>query len=77
MYCADDGVSHIRTVRNFDEAKATVKELKEQGVGAIEVCGAFGKEMADELVRLTDGEVALGYVVHDENLDPLFARFFG
>lgn len=71
------GTSIIQTVRNFDEAKAMAVKLHGEGVGAIEVCGAFGAGMAEELVRLTNREVAIGYVVHDPALDGLFASFFG
>lgn len=70
-------VVHIRTVRTFEEAKETAVALKNSGVGAIEVCGAFGPEKAAELAKLTDNEVAIGYAVHDKPLDGVFARFFG
>lgn len=73
----DKDIVHFRTVRDFAEAKAVAVELKDLGVGAIEVCGAFGPEMARELAELTDEDVAIGYVVHDKELDGLFARFFG
>lgn len=70
-------VVFLRTVRDFEEAKATAVALWRQGVGAIEICGAFGPEKARELTYLTGGEVAIGYVVHDPELDGVFARFFG
>lgn len=63
-------------VRTFEEAKQCVQELYEQGVGAIELCGAFGKEKAAVLAELTHHEVAIGYVVHDKEMDSLFAAFF-
>lgn len=67
----------FRTVRNLGEAQATAIALKEQGVGAIELCGAFGSEKAGELIAVTNREVAIGYVVHDQELDVLFDKFFG
>ena len=73
----DRDIVHFRTVRDFAEAKAAAVELKDAGVGAIEVCGAFGPDMAAELAAITNKEVAIGYVVHDSELDGLFARFFG
>ena len=73
----DRDVVILRTVRNFDEAKAVVVELQNNGVGAIELCGAFGPELAKELAGATRNEVAIGYVVHDKSLDSLFERFFG
>ena len=71
------GTSIIQTVRNFDEAKSMVLNMKNDGVGAIELCGAFNAAMAGELVAVTDNEVAIGHVVHDPALDDLFLRFFG
>lgn len=67
----------IRSVRDFEEAKAMAVALQRQGVGAIEVCGAFGPEKARELTDLTGGEVAIGYIVHHPELDEVFAKFFG
>lgn len=73
---AKDIVS-LRTVRNFEEAKAVTLDLYKAGVGAIEICGAFGQDKAKILVGLTNNEVAIGYVVHDKELDGIFAKFFG
>lgn len=69
--------THIYTVRNFEEAKDKVKNLYNDGYGAIELCGAFGKERAAELTELTNHEVAIGYIVHEPELDDLFVKFFG
>lgn len=52
-------------------------ELKEEGFGALELCGAFGPERAKELFELLGGTVAVGYVTHDPAQDALFAAFFG
>ena len=46
------------------------------GVGAIEVCGAFGKEWADKIIAATGNKVAVGYVVHNPEQDELFRQFF-
>lgn len=76
-FCKENSETHIYTVRNFDEAKERVLSLYRDGFGAIELCGAFGKEKADLLAELTNFEVAIGYVVHNPELDELFVRFFG
>lgn len=73
----DRDITIFRTVRNFDEAVAVAAALKDEGVGAIELCGAFSPEQARELTAATDREVTIGYVVHDKELDDLFAKFFG
>ncbi len=71
------GSTSLRTVRSMDEAKQTVLELQQAGYGAIELCGAFGRDAANELTTLTGGTIAIGYVVHEPELDPVFAAFFG
>lgn len=70
-------VTYICTVNSYEEAKKKVLELKENGVKAIELCGAFGREKADELIELTNNEIAIGYVVHNKEQDQLFMNFFG
>lgn len=39
------------------------KELAEQGFGAIEVCGAFGEELARKMYEATGNKVSVGYIV--------------
>lgn len=70
-------MSCLYTVRNFEEAKEKILELQRDGVGAVEVCGAFGPERAEILTQLTQNQVAIGYVTHDPKLDNLFESFFG
>lgn len=70
-------ITYINTVRSFEEAKSLVLKLAENGIGAVELCGAFGAAKAQELIDLTDNKVAIGYVVHKESQDALFAQFFG
>ena len=67
----------IRTARNFDEAQQIVLELLEEGVGAVELCGAFGKLHAQELERLTEGKIAIGYISNEPAMAEAAARFFG
>lgn len=70
-------ITYILTVRNFDEARAAVKRLDAEGVGAVELCGAFGEERTRELIELTGNRMAIGYVTHLEFQDGLFGAFFG
>ena len=70
-------VTHIRTVRDMEEAGRLARQLADEGVGAIELCGAFGKEGAAKITQITGGKIAVGYVVHEPEQDPLFAAFFG
>ncbi|HIS68173.1 MAG TPA: hypothetical protein IAA58_02220 [Candidatus Gallacutalibacter stercoravium] len=70
-------LTSIRTVRNFEQAKQLVLSLQKEGYGAIELCGAFGAEKAQELTQMTGGSIAIGYVVHDPALDKVFSSFWG
>lgn len=58
---------HIITVRSIDEAIKCVMQLADEGFGAIEVCGAFGKTYANQLYEATSKRVPIGYVIYPEN----------
>lgn len=72
-----NSVTYVCTVNSFEDARNKVLELEKEGVGAIELCGAFGKEKADEIIKLTNNKIAVGYVVHNRQQDELFFNFFG
>lgn len=55
--------NHIMTVQNPQQAIELARSLKEQGFGAIEVCGAFGEELARQMYQATDCMIPVGYVV--------------
>ncbi|MBN7771744.1 DUF6506 family protein [Clostridium aminobutyricum] len=69
-------ITYIFTVKSFEEAYAKVSFLEKEGVGAIELCGAFGEERAQKMIELTHNKVAIGYVTHKPEQDHLFANFF-
>lgn len=73
----ENRLTSIRTVQDYSEAKTAIHSLMEEGYGAIELCGAFGEEKAQELIRMTQGRVAIGFVTHFPEQDALFAAFFG
>ena len=58
--------THILTVRNPEEAVALAKRLGEEGFGAIEVCGAFGEELAKKMYEATGCKVP----VHRRRVSP-------
>lgn len=67
--------AEIIGVRNLDEAKEISKSL----IGyadVIELCGAFGKEGAREIIDATDGKVPVGFVTHFDFQDDLFDGLF-
>ena len=67
----------IYTVRSLNEAREKILELKADGFGAIELCGAFSRDFALELIALTNNKVAIGYSVHESKQDEVFRSFFG
>ncbi len=68
--------AYVYSVGTFEEAYDLAVKLAKSGVGAIELCGAFGKERADKIIELTQNKVAVGYVTHDESQNSLFEEFF-
>ena len=55
--------NHILTVRTPEEAVAAARCLADEGFGAIEVCGAFGEELARRMYDAADHRLTVGYVV--------------
>ena len=47
--------THMITVNSPEQAVQMAKELAEQGFGAIEVCGAFGEELARKMYEAFSG----------------------
>lgn len=75
-YETEKQITYICTLKNQEEACAKAVQLKEEGVGAIELCGAFGEQGAQQMIELTGGTVAVGYVTHFKEQDHLFEAFF-
>ncbi len=69
-------IFYLRTVRNLAEAKTTLRELEDEGVGAIELCGAFGEAGAKALVEESGGRLPIGYVVNFPQQAALAQAFF-
>ena len=55
--------THILTVRDPEEAVAKAVELADAGFGAIEVCGAFGEELARKMYDAAGRRLTVCYVV--------------
>lgn len=69
-------ITYIFTVRDFKEACEKLSSLEDEGFGAVELCGAFGEEKAQEMIELTNNKIAIGYVTHKPEQDHLFSNFF-
>lgn len=67
--------AEIIGVKNLEEAKEISKSL--MGIAdVIELCGAFGKEGAREIIDATDGKIPVGFVTHLDFQDDLFDKLF-
>lgn len=72
-----DGTARIIGVRDLAQACETACALSREGVGCIELCGAFGPDGARAVMASTQGAVAIGYVTHLPQQDALFEKLFG
>lgn len=77
VFRAEGRETHIIYVKDYEEAKKKVVELYHDGFGAMELCSAFGRERTKELIELTEGKMALGYIVFDPSQAEAFKSFFG
>lgn len=69
------GITYIFTVNNYEEAKAKVLSLIDEGFGVVELCGAFGEEKAGEILQLAQGRIAVGHVVYAGDQSEMLRRF--
>ena len=72
-----DGAACIVGVRDLEQACQTAKELLNDGIGCIELCGAFGETGAARVIEATENRVPVGFVTHLPRQDALYARVFG
>lgn len=66
----------VQTVHDFEQAKEYILKYVDDGVEDFELCGAFGKDKARELINLTKGKVGISYVVTDSDMKPLVDDFY-
>lgn len=71
-----EGTAQIIGVRNLQEACAIAKELYENGVKCIELCGAFGESGAKEVIQATQNKIPIGYVTHLPEQDGIYRAAF-
>lgn len=67
--------AEIIGVKNLEEAKEISKSL----IGyadVIELCGAFGKKGAREIIDATNGKIPVGFVTHFDFQNDLFDELF-
>ena len=71
------GETRLVGVANLDEACAVAREMQEDGVGCIELCGAFGADGARRIIEATHGQIPVGYVTHLPEQDEVYRAAFG
>lgn len=76
-YIGKNKNAQIIGVRNLEIAKKVAIKLKDEGIDVIELCGAFEKDGARELIKATNGKVPVGFVTHLEEQDEMFKKLFG
>lgn len=52
-------------VQDYAQAEQVARDLVDQGIGAIELCGGFGHEGTARIVKAVQGRVAVGVVRFD------------
>ncbi|WP_300754024.1 DUF6506 family protein [uncultured Brachyspira sp.] len=70
-------VSQIIGVSDIEEACKAAKELQNEGVDCIELCGGFGEEGARKIIEATENKIAVGFVVHLEEQNDIYKKLFG
>ncbi len=68
--------SYILTVRSPEEAVEAARKLAEEGFGALEVCGAFGEELARKMYQAAGGRLTVSYTVCPEDQEEANLRFW-
>ena len=76
IFETENQVTYIITVRDFEEAYEKLSFLENEGVGVIELCGAFGEVEAQKMIDMTSNKIGIGYVIHKPKQDGLFSNFF-
>ena len=70
------GEAQIIGVTDLEQACAEAKKLCAEGVGCIELCGAFGPQGAKKIIAATGNQIPVGYVVHLPEQDELYRSAF-
>ena len=52
------------------------RRLEEEGVGCIELCGAFGEEGARAVIEATKNRIPVGYVTHLPEQEEVYRKAF-
>lgn len=70
------GSARMIGVSTLDEACQAARELYEEGVGCIELCGAFGPDGARRIIEVTENKIPVGYVTHLPEQEEIYQAAF-
>ena len=71
------GVAQMIGVSSVEEACGEAVRLKREGIGCIELCGAFGPEGAMRVIDAVQNSIPVGYAAHLPIQDDIFRKVFG
>ena len=71
-----DGMVQVIGVADVQDAIAVAKELQEQGISCIELCGAFGPENAKKIIDATGNTIPIGFASHLTEQEALYQATF-
>lgn len=67
-----NGEAQIVGVANIEEACTVAKQLYEEGIDCIELCGAFGEVGAKAVIEATENKLPIGYITHLPEQDDVY-----
>lgn len=70
----EDGVVHVIGVKSTDEGAEIARQMVEEGVAIVELCGAFGYEGAKKVHDSVGEKVPVGMMVHQVWNAPKIAK---
>ena len=70
------GQARIIGVTSISEAAEIAARLEEEGVGCIELCGAFGEEGARAVIEATKNRIPVGYVTPLPEQEEVYRKAF-
>lgn len=71
-----EGLAQIIGVSNLEEACAAAKELQDNGIDCIELCGAFGENGAKKVIDATQNKIPIGFITHLPEQDAVYEAAF-
>lgn len=71
-----NGDAQIIGVSNIEEACEAAKKLYQNGINCIELCGAFGENGAEKIIKITENKIPVGYITHLSIQDEIYKKTF-